>query len=216
MSTVSGMRYRGKQGFNPGPIGFLIILNLILYIATSISPELFIGIFAFRPVLSLAMPWTVLTSMFIHQPFPDFWHIVANMLTLYFFGSYLLGLVGEKRFFIIYFIGGIIGNIFFMLWALFFGGVLGGVFYVFQASIFSTVYGASGAVFAVAGVLVAMSPRLKVFIIPIPVPLPLWVAVIGGFLVISFFPFVAWQAHLGGLVVGLVSGYFFRRRERRF
>jgi membrane associated rhomboid family serine protease len=61
-----------------------------------------------------------------------------------------------------------------------------------------------------------MRPKLRVFVFPIPVPLPLWAAVIGGFLIISFFPGVAWQAHLGGLVLGLIAGYFLRRRERSF
>ena len=185
------MRYRRYQGFTLGPIGFLIITNIILYIATSISPRL-IGLFGFSPANSLTMPWTIVTNLFIHAPFPTMWHILGNMLTLYFFGSYLLRLVGEKRFFIVYFIGGIIGNIFFML----------------LASPASVAIGASGAIFAVAGALTVMRPKETVLVFPIPMPIPLWVAVIGGFLIIS--PGVAWQAHLGGLVFGLVAGYFFR------
>ena len=64
------------------------------------------------------------------------------------------------------------------------------------------------------GALAVMVPRLRVFIFPIPVPLPLWIAVIGGFFILSFLPFIAWQAHLGGLVFGLIAGYVFRRRLR--
>jgi membrane associated rhomboid family serine protease len=135
--------------------------------------------------------------MFMHA---GFWHIFANMLTLFFFGTYLSRLVGDSRFLLVYFGGGILGNILF----------------IFLAPPLSVAVGASGAVFAVAGALTVMAPRLRVFIFPIPVPLPLWVAVIGGFILLSFVPNVAWQAHLGGLVFGLVSGYFFRRRERYF
>jgi len=40
--------------------------------------------------------------------------------------------------------------------------------------------------------------------------------VIGGFLIISLFPGIAWQAHLGGLVLGLIAGYFFRKKEHLF
>jgi membrane associated rhomboid family serine protease len=62
--------------------------------------------------------------------------------------------------------------------------------------------------------LTAIAPKLRVFVFPIPAPLPLWVAVIGGFIIISFFPQVAWQAHLGGLVVGLVVGLIFKKKQR--
>lgn len=192
------MRYSSYRGFTLGPIGFLIVTNLILYIATSISPQLFINLFGLQPAGFLERPWTILTNLFIHEPFPGIGHILGNMVTLYFFGSYLIRLVGERNFLIIYFLGGILGNIVFMLLGPF----------------FSVAIGASGAIFAVGGALAVMRPKLTVFIIPIPIPIPLWVAVIGGFLIIS--PGVAWQAHLGGLVLGLVAGYFFRRRSSRF
>ncbi len=194
------MRYRGSQGFSLGPIGFLIVANLILYIATSIRPDLFISMFGLQPAIFLERPWTIVTNLFIHVPFPRIGHIFGNMITLYFFGSYLTRLIGERNFFIVYFCGGILGNIFYLL----------------LGALFSVAIGASGAIFAVAGALVVLSPKMRVFIIPIPVPIPLWVAVTGGFLLMSFLPGVAWQAHLGGLLVGLVAAYFFQRRQRRF
>ena len=142
-------------------------------------------------------PVALLTSMFMHA---GFWHLFANMLTLFFFGSYFYQLVGTGRFLAVYFGGGILGNILYLL----------------LGEPISIMVGASGAVFALGGALAIMRPKLRVFIFPIPIPMPLWVAVIGGFLIISFFPNVAWQAHLGGLIFGLIAGYFFRRRERRF
>jgi len=93
---------------------------------------------------------------------------------------------------------------------------VGNVLFILLAPPYSIAIGASGAVFALGGVLAVMRPKLRVFVFPIPAPLPLWVAVIGGFLVVSFFPNVAWQAHLGGLAFGLAIGYFFRKRERIF
>jgi len=45
--------------------------------------------------------------------------------------------------------------------------------------------------------------------------MPLWVAIGIAFLLTVFIPGVAWQAHLGGLLVGLIGGFFFRQRERR-
>ena len=180
------------------PILIIISLNVGLAIATSVSPGLIYDLALYSPAeLFVDKPWGLVTSMFVHD---GFFHLFANMITLYFFVSYLIRLIGERNFLIIYFIGGILGNIFYLL----------------LGSPFSVAIGASGAVFAVGGGLTAMRPKLTVFIIPIPVPIPLWIAVIGGFLILSFMPGVAWQAHLGGLVFGLVIAYFFMRRERRF
>lgn len=187
--------YRGYRGFSLGPVGFLIIANLILFIVTFIRPEL-IGWLGLSRLSFPAYWWTIVTNLFVHD---GIWHILANMLTLYFFGSYLTRLAGDRNFLIVYFLGGILGN----------------VVYLLLGPLLSIAVGASGAVFAVAGALTVLRPKLTVFIIPIPVPIPLWIAVIGGFLLLSFMPGVAWQAHLGGLVVGLVAGLLFRRRQRR-
>ena len=136
-----------------------------------------------------------MTNLFIHG---SIWHIAANMLTLYFLGRFLSMLIGDARFLIVYFLGGIIGNL----------------FYILLASPYSIAIGASGAVFAIGGALAVMTPKLRVYVFPIPAPLPLWAGVIGVFVIISFLPYVAWQAHLGGLILGLLAGYFFRRRQR--
>ena len=93
---------------------------------------------------------------------------------------------------------------------------MGNVLFILLAPPLSIVIGASGAVFALGGALTVMRPKLRVFVFPLPVPIPLWSAVIGGFLIISLFPHIAWQAHLGGLVSGLIAGYFFRKREHLF
>lgn len=177
-------------------VWLLIGINLLFFIATLIDQDLIL-LLGLQPANLSSRPWTLVTNLFVHG---SFWHILANMLTLYFFGSYLSRLIGVRNSLIIYFCGGILGNI----------------FYILLASPFSIAIGASGAIFALGGALTAMRPKLRVFIFPIPVPLPLWAAVIGGFLILSVFPHVAWQAHLGGLVLGLVIGYFFRRRERYF
>lgn len=185
------MRY---SGFRLSPILVLIILNFLMFIATAIAPQL-VFFFGLQPAGFWLRPWTIVTNLFIHA---GLWHLIANMLTLYFFGSYLSRLVGDNKFLITYFGGGILGNILFILLGPF----------------SSIAVGASGAVFALGGALTVMRPRLRVFVFPIPAPIPLWVSVIGGFIILSFIPFVAWQAHLGGLVFGLVAGWLFRNKER--
>ncbi len=190
------MRYRRYQRFSLNPIWIIIAINLLMLVATSISPNLIFHL-GLVPASFLSQPWTIVTNLFIHG---GLWHLLTNMLTLYFFGTYLSRLLGDSKFLIIYFAGGILGNILYLL----------------LGEPFSVAVGASGAVFALGGALTMMRPKLRVFIFPIPVPLPLWVAVIGGFLILSFLPLVAWQAHLGGLIVGLIAGYIFRRKEYYF
>jgi len=188
------MAYRRYRSFKLTPIWVLIALNLLFYLATVIVPGLIL-LLGFQPASFLHRPWTIVTSLFIHS---GLWHIIANMLAFYFFGRYLSRLIGESKLLIVYFCGGILGNVLFML----------------IASPYTVAIGASGAIFALGGALAMIRPKLRVFVFPIPVPLPLWLAVIGGCLIISFFPGIAWQAHLGGLVVGLIAGYFFRKRGR--
>lgn len=194
------MTYRSSRGFSLGLIGYLIITNLVLYIATSIQREMFIDTFGLTPAYFWERPWTIVTNMFIHSPFPGLWHILANMLALYFFGGYIIQLIRERNFLILYFIGGIAGNILYLL----------------MGPPYATAIGASGAIFALGGALTVLRPNMRVILFPIPVPMPLWVAVVGGCLIISFFPYVAWQAHVGGLVFGMAIAYYWRRRRRYF
>jgi membrane associated rhomboid family serine protease len=43
--------------------------------------------------------------------------------------------------------------------------------------------------------------------------MPPWVAIGIAYGLTVIIPGVAWQAHLGGLIVGLIAGFFFRQRE---
>lgn len=197
------MRYRGYRSQGIGIVGYIIITCVIVVIAVSLNRAL-ISLLGFHPIdlTQMKQPWTVLTSIFVHEPLQvNPWHVIFNMLVLYFFGGFLVGLLGDKRFLAIYLIGGIVGNLFFMLVNLNFPH--------------QTVIGASGAIFAVEGTLVVMRPRLQVFIFPIPAAIPLWVAVIGAFVLTFFATGVAWEAHLGGLIVGLIAGIYYRLRETR-
>lgn len=196
------MRYRGYGSPGFGVVGYIIITCVALWIAVSVSPRLMTAV-AFQPadLLDMRQPWTALTSIFVHDPLPGFTHLLFNMLVLYFFGTFLVNLVGDKRFLFVFFVGGLVGNILFML----------------LNNPNAIVIGASGAIFAVEGALVVMRPRQQVFLLFPPVPIPLWAAVIGAFLLTSYAGFVgghiAWEAHLGGLLFGLGAGYYFRKRE---
>jgi membrane associated rhomboid family serine protease len=201
------MRYRGYED-NLVPIWTIIIVNLLVFTGLKIC-QVFIGsdvyeqafyLLGLRRAGFLATPWTIITSMFVHA---NIWHILTNMVTFYFFGSFLNRLIGVKNLLITYFCG----------------GILGGIFYLLMSNPYAVAVGASGAVFALGGALTVLVPKLKVMVFPIPAPIPLWAAVIGIFIVLSLLSLsprigIAWQAHLGGLVFGLVAGYFFRKKLR--
>ena len=186
------MRYGILQRDNLNHIWAIMIINLLVLIATFIEPKL-IYILGLRGATVLQMPWTLVTNLFTHS---GIWHVLSNMLTLYFFGSFLTRLVGVRNFLIIYFCGGLAGNLLYLL----------------LASPLNIAVGASGAVFSLGGALTVITPKLKVLVFPIPVPVPLWIAVIGGFLLLSLVPYIAWQAHLGGLLFGLLAGLYLRKK----
>ena len=190
------MSYRSYRGDNIAPILAIIILCFLVYIATIVAGILghdLIPLLGLRTASLMERPWTIVTNLFVHG---GIWHLIFNMLTFYFFGSFLSRLVGTRAFLIIYFFGGILGNIFCLLLTP------------------APVIGASGAVFSLGGTLAVLTPRLRVYVFPIPAPVPLWVAVIGGFLILLPFGQISWQGHLGGLVFGLIAGLVLRRGVR--
>ncbi len=183
----------GYGGFNLTPLWILIGINLVLFVATMINDNLVYQL-GLVPSLLRERPWTIVTNMFVHA---GFWHLFGNMLTLLYFGRALLQLVGQNKSLLLYFGGGILGNI----------------LYIWLGAPQSIAIGASGAVYAIAGALAIMIPRTRVFAYFV-IPMPLWLLVLVFFVLWSFIPGVAWQAHIGGLVAGLIAGFFFRRRTR--
>ncbi len=192
------MKYRSSEG-ELIPIVVLVLLNLLIFLAVNIG-SIFLNI-NLLPYLGLARanvfaePWTLVTTWFTHA---DFWHILANMLTLYFFGSFLNRIAGTRYFMLTYFIGGVCADIFILIFS----------------SPFVLTIGASGCIFALGGALAILTPKQKVFVFPLPVPIPLWAAVIIGFLILTLMPGISWQGHLGGLLFGLLAGWFIRKRLR--
>jgi membrane associated rhomboid family serine protease len=177
----------------------IILVNFVVLVFTTIlestsgnTYRTFLSLFGLVPGLFYKHPWAIVTSIFIHS---GFWHFFGNMITLYFFGTFLARLVGQKKFLMVYFGGGILGSI----------------LYILLGAPLSIVVGASGAIYGIAGALVVMMPNLKVFVYFL-LPMRLWVVVLLFFVLWSFIPGVAWQAHLGGLVAGLIAGYFFRKQ----
>jgi membrane associated rhomboid family serine protease len=106
--------------------------------------------------------WTLITSIFVHASFA---HLFFNMISLFFLGNIVEKILGKKRFVQFYLISGILAGIFFAVLAGFFGYGIGAKIFG-DAS--SSGVGASGAIFALVGVLTVLIPKKKVYLIAGP------------------------------------------------
>ncbi|MCK4650289.1 rhomboid family intramembrane serine protease [Candidatus Pacearchaeota archaeon] len=156
-------------------------------------------------ILSGKNVWTFVTSMFMHA---GIGHLFVNMISLMFIGNFVEKLIGKKRFIWLYFTGGLFAGLFFVLIALA-SGVDLNVYAV----------GASGAIFALGGLLAVLTPRLPVLVFFI-IPMPMWAAM--GFLMFGLWALslglglpIGNVAHFGGLVVGIGYGFYLRKRYPR-
>lgn len=181
---------RSQKSINPFTVTYtLIALNVVVYVLQLLDPFL-IDSLAYTPVATLAEPWRMVTSAFAHSQ-SNYLHIAMNMFSLYVFGKALEPMLGTGRFFSLY------------LYSIM-GGSLG---VLFLSSPVTWVVGASGAIFGLmAAYFVVMrslgnrDPQLLGII-----ALNLFL----GFIVQG----VAWEAHVGGLIVGgLVALIYSRTR----
>ncbi len=149
---------------------------------------------------NLTHPWVFITSMFMHE---DFWHILWNMLFLYWFGRIVGDFIGDHRVLPIYLLGGLVGNIVFFATIALKGG---GPYFAL---------GASGAVMGIAVASAVLSPNYIIRLLLIgDVRLKY---VVGVLLLLDFF-FISRDentgghlAHLGGAVMGWI--FVWRLRE---
>lgn len=136
--------------------------------------------------------WTLVTSIFLHGG-PA--HLVLNCIALFFFGRAVEDELSPAAYLTIFFLGGIVGNLF--------------VLFTYPAN--EIVVGASGAVFAIMGTGILLAP-LDFVVYPVPLPLPL--ALVGIFIAVSEVlafltstnTHIAHIAHIGGLLTGIVFG----------
>jgi membrane associated rhomboid family serine protease len=200
-------------GYDFNVVEVLIGLNVLVFFISLLNYDYFITNYSLIPALVSRHPWTIVTSMFLHG---DFNHIIFNMFSLYFFGLYLGSIIGEKELLKVYFAGGILGGLFFVLSA--FIGLTYRIPFPFSAfiqmpALLTAAVGASGAIFALGAALAVLRPSMKVFIFPIPFPMPLYLAVFVFMFLLSFLPGIAWPGHFGGLAAGILFGYWYKRKE---
>lgn len=193
-------------GVHKGAVEVLIAVNVIVYVlewAEEARWWLYRN-FALQAVNVFVKPWSLVTSMFIHNWDGFHNHILFNMIALFFFGLYLERLIGEKKFLKVYFLGGFFASACYVATSL-----LLGIPHVKTMSM-----GASGAIFAVMGTLLVLRPNMKVLLYFF-IPMPLYLLAI--FYIIYSVPAmfsgvgnIAHNAHLGGLLAGYLFGKHYK------
>jgi membrane associated rhomboid family serine protease len=198
----------------------LILLNLLIFVSVIVLRVIFYygsQAFVYAWVMQnlslpadfrtfLYRPWTLLTNFFVHE---GIWHIVFNMLFLYWFGKLLEEYLGTKRLVGLYILGGLAGGTAFLL--------LYNFLPYFQSTLATTtLVGASGAIFAVIVGAATLLPNYTFFLLFIG---PVRLKYIAAFyILLSMAELVGPNAggnlaHLAGALVGfgfiraLRSGY---------
>lgn len=176
----------------------IIAICVVVWIGELISPRVFAEV-AFAPALGTTEPWRLLTSAFAHSPNQPM-HIIFNMLALWIVGGYLEPLLGWARYLGIYLVSALAGSV---TWLLFQPVGPG------DPEAYVPLVGASGAVFGLFAALIILNRHLGR-------DSSSMVAVIGINVVIGFVvPNVAWEAHLGGLVVGGLIAFIIAKAPDR-
>ena len=158
----------------------------------------YLGVFAHDVVEKLYI-WQVVTYMLLHDTRGIF-HILINMLLLYWFGTELEQMLGRRRFLTLYFGGGIAGGLAYCVTQ-----------YLAEAR--NPAIGASAAVMAVMVVFALHFPRriiLVFFIIPMQIKwfVLIYVGIEVLYSISSQPDGVAHTAHLGGAAFGLLYWRF--------
>lgn len=200
----------------------IIIVNVVLYAMTGafksdaamvavassfgLVPADFNGAIPYVPAWHpIPEPLTLVTYMFLHA---GWMHLISNMLFLWVFADNIEDAFGSLAFLFFYLVCGIIGGLVHILMS--------------PASV-APLIGASAAVSGVLGAYALLYPRARVWVL-LFMRLPLRIGaiwVLGGWFLLQVINLfitgendmqVAWWAHIGGFVSGLLITFLLRSR----
>ncbi|HKJ97733.1 MAG TPA: rhomboid family intramembrane serine protease [Desulfotignum sp.] len=143
--------------------------------------------------------FSLFSYMFLHG---GFWHLLGNMWSLYIFGDNIEAHFGSARFLVFYVLCGLIS---------------GACHFVFNPVSMIPTIGASGAIAGVMGAYLLLYPRSKILTL-VPIIIIPWFIEIPAFIFLGFWFMIqflnaagqeagtgiAWWAHIGGFIAGLV------------
>ena len=231
-----------KRTFKQGNIVVrFIFINVAAYVLLMLSGVV-LGLFGIRigslvgdlylpaDILQLLRrPWTLITYMFLHS---GAWHLLGNMLWLYWFGRLFLYFFSSKHLRGLYVVGGLMGGLLYI--------IAYNVFPVFRDQLYSsTLVGASASVLAIAIATAIREPEYRInlmFVGPVRLKYFALFIVLFDFLYVGSNNAGGHIAHLGGALAGwwfargITQGYditrwanacidalgnLFRKRERK-
>ena len=105
-------------------------------------------------------PWTLLTYMFMHD-LSGIFHILMNMLVMYWFGRLFVEYLGSDKLIAVYLLGGIAGGVFYLL------AYNTIPFFVSQSQVYNIgMVGASASVNAIVVAAATLVPNYTFFLLP--------------------------------------------------
>lgn len=208
-----------KESFKQGNILHkLIYLNLGLFLAVQIvrivlilsnTPELYATFLSYlaipsNPEILAKRPWTVFTYMFLHE---GFFHILFNMLWLFWFGTIFIRELGVKKLLSTYLVGGLAGGLLFVIFY--------NVFPVFDPVKGSAIaLGASASVMAVVIAAATYRPDYRMHLVFIG-PVKIGYIALAMFILTSMVDFSVNTggkiAHIGGALAGFLFAYYYKQ-----
>ena len=203
--------FKNAWGKPNNALAQIILINVIIfvgiaivYVISMVSGAEFIyefvhDQFSIPPVFSdfITRPWTILTYAFNHNLF-DIFHILFNMLILYWFGQLIVEYLGNQKVISLYILGALAGAVVYLL-------VYNFVPFYIERSGFPGMVGASAAVYAVTVAAATLMPEFKFHLLFFG---PVKIKYIAAFyIVLSFIGSVGGNAggniaHLGGAAIG--------------
>lgn len=206
MYAYIAMNYRNSYSFASGltpVVRFLLIGTTAAYLIQVIADRATGG--GFTKLFSLSLDgllrlelWQPVTYLFLHG---GLWHLILNMLGLFFFGPETERAIGTRRFLALYFACGILAGL---------GWIL------ISGTPASYCLGASGAIFGVLGAFAGLFPQRPVtllvfFVIPVSLRARTLAIALGLFSLLAIISQpgqIAYAAHLVGGLAGYLYGLY--------
>ena len=184
----------------PPVVKWLLIVNIAIFLVCALIPAIGNVVYAWGSVYPgswgyIAQVWRFITYQFLHDT-NGFFHILFNMMVLYFFGPLMERMWGSRRFLKFYLCAGAAGGIVYTLLVVF--GVLKAL----------PMVGASGGLYGILGAVAMLFPQMQVFLFGV-IPMSMRTMSILA-VVLSLLNFAGGSnaggeaAHLTGMAIGVL------------